>query len=243
MPSAREHPRPLWLAVACGGAATFVVALFVAGYAYLFAFDRRLPQSSTPTAIVVDVLLFSVFALHHSALARAPVKRRVAQLVPPELVRSVYTWTASLLLIAVCLLWQAVPGTLYTLHGPWRVAAWMVQIIGVVLTARGSAALDVLDLAGVRQVMHGAGTRAVPHVRLETQGLYGFVRHPLYFAWALMVLATPDMTATRATFALVSTAYVALAIPWEERTLLDTFGPAYENYRRRVRWRMIPGLY
>jgi protein-S-isoprenylcysteine O-methyltransferase Ste14 len=41
----------------------------------------------------------------------------------------------------------------------------------------------------------------------------------------------------------VSTAYVALAIPWEERSLLDTFGPAYESYRREVRWRMIPGIY
>lgn len=238
-----EHRRPLWLVVAWSGAATFVVALFVAGYAYLFAFDRRAPQYSAPTAIVVDILLFSVFALHHSVLAREPVKRRVARLVPPALVRSAYTWTASLLLIAVCLLWQAVPGTLYALDGPWRVAAWMVQAIGAVLTARGSAALDVLDLAGVRQVMRGAETRAVSHVSLETRGLYGFVRHPLYFAWALMVLATPDMTATRATFALVSTTYVALAIPWEERSLLDTFGPAYESYRRQVRWRMIPGIY
>ena len=54
---------------------------------------------------------------------------------------------------------------------------------------------------------------------------------------------TPDMTATRAVFALVSTAYVAMAIPWEERGLVDTFGAEYDGYRRRVRWRMIPFVY
>ena len=51
------------------------------------------------------------------------------------------------------------------------------------------------------------------------------------------------MTATRALFASSSTAYLALAIPWEERSLLQTFGRDYEAYRRKVRWRMIPGIY
>jgi protein-S-isoprenylcysteine O-methyltransferase Ste14 len=44
-------------------------------------------------------------------------------------------------------------------------------------------------------------------------------------------------------FAVVSTLYVAMAIPWEERALLDTFGAAYEAYRGTVRWRMMPGVY
>jgi len=69
------------------------------------------------------------------------------------------------------------------------------------------------------------------------------VRHPLYFAWVLLVFGAPVMTATRATFAIASTAYLALAIPWEERSLIDLFGEQYEEYRRQVRWRMIPGIY
>jgi protein-S-isoprenylcysteine O-methyltransferase Ste14 len=51
------------------------------------------------------------------------------------------------------------------------------------------------------------------------------------------------MTLGRFTFALVSTAYLALAIPWEERSLVATFGPEYREYQRQVRWRMVPGLY
>jgi len=73
--------------------------------------------------------------------------------------------------------------------------------------------------------------------------VYGFVRHPLYFAWVLMVFAAPSMTGTRLVFAVLSTAYLAMAIPWEERTLVQVFGPEYEAYRRAVRWRMLPGIY
>jgi protein-S-isoprenylcysteine O-methyltransferase Ste14 len=51
------------------------------------------------------------------------------------------------------------------------------------------------------------------------------------------------MTGTRLVFAVVSTGYLALAIPWEERSLIDTFGAEYESYRKRVHWRMIPWVY
>ena len=78
---------------------------------------------------------------------------------------------------------------------------------------------------------------------LVTTGLYGFVRHPLYFAWTLVVFAAPHMTLTRFTFAAVSTAYLAIAIPFEERALVRRFGAQYSDYQRAVKWRMIPGLY
>ena len=138
--------------------------------------------------------------------------------MPPELERSIYTWTASLLFAAVCALWTAVPGDLYHLHAPARAVAYLVQLLGVILTIGSSARLGFLDLAGVDQVRRAVAGIPDAHVPLETQGLYGFVRHPLYFAWVLVVFGTPDMTATRLTFALVTTAYLAIAIPWVTRT-------------------------
>ena len=112
------------------------------------------------------------------------------------------------------------PARSTSLHGPLRSSATRCRLAGLLLTIRSSAALDVLDLAGVRQVQRARDGAPPRHVALETRGLYGFVRHPLYFAWALMVFGAPDMTATRATFAIVSTGYLALAIPWEERSLM-----------------------
>lgn len=228
--------------VAWGGGAAFLASLLWFLYCYLVDFDRR-PARSSVRALTLDVALFSLFAAHHSVLARSGPRRAVHQLVPAALERSLYTWVASVLFVLVCTFWQAVPGRLYSLQGFWRGAAYAVQLLGLVLTIKGSAVLDVLDLAGVRPVLAAQAGGPVRHVPLETRGLYGFVRHPLYFAWVLFVFATPEMTATRAAFAVVSSGYLALAIPWEERSLITVFGADYEAYRRKVRWRMLPGIY
>jgi protein-S-isoprenylcysteine O-methyltransferase Ste14 len=239
MPDATQpHPTAAGL-VAWTGAGLFLLSLLWFGYQYLSGFDSLPARLPAGAAITCDVALFSIFALHHSALARTGGKRLILRLAPPELERSIYTWTASLLFIGVCTFWQHVPGVVHILDGPWRVAGYGVQVVGLVLTVDSSRRLGVLDLAGVRQAT-GAPER---HPSLETDGVYGFVRHPLYFAWALMVFGAPSMTATRATFAIVSTGYLALAIPWEERGLVAAFGAQYESYRRKVRWRMIPGVY
>jgi len=96
----------------------------------------------------------------------------------------------------------------------------------------------VLDLAGVRQATGGHRS-----ARLHADGLYAVVRHPIYLAWTLLVFGAPHMTATRFSFACVSTIYLIVAIPFEERSLVREFRDEYVAYQRHVRWRMIPGLY
>jgi methanethiol S-methyltransferase len=263
--------RAAWL-FAWGGAAAFAVSLAFFLYSYLVRFGRPAADSSIVVPTVVDAGLFTLFAVHHSLFARPFVKRRLfgvrpgsdpgqtgvrpgsdpgqtgvrpgseRGLTPPvsALERPAYVWIASLLFIAVCAAWRPVPGELYRLTGVFAIAAYAVLAAGIIMTARGSARLDVLDLAGVRAV---SPSRPQKHVPLQTHGVYGFVRHPVYFAWVLMVMGTPHMTMTRLTFAVISTAYLAIAIPFEERALLDVFGEEYRDYRNRVRWRMIPGVY
>jgi protein-S-isoprenylcysteine O-methyltransferase Ste14 len=41
----------------------------------------------------------------------------------------------------------------------------------------------------------------------------------------------------------VSCAYLLIAIPLEERTMRASPGGEYDRYTRKVRWRLIPGLY
>jgi methanethiol S-methyltransferase len=229
--------------VAWSGGALFVVSLAYFLYSYVYRFGRAVPDGPVLRPVAVDCLLFSAFALHHSVFARLPVKAWVRAVTPPALERSTYTWLASLLFIVSCWAWQPVPGQLYEIEGPWRWLAEGTQIAGIVLTVLGSRALDVLDLAGIRAVIRARTGTPPAHAPLSTTGVFGIVRHPLYFGWTLLVLAAPHMTATRAVFALVSTAYVAMAIPWEERGLVETFGADYERYRKGVRWRMIPFVY
>ena len=58
-----------------------------------------------------------------------------------------------------------------------------------------------------------------------------------------MVWPAPLMTGGRLTFAAISSLYLLIAIPWEERSLTQQFGEAYLRYKRQVRWRVLPGVY
>jgi protein-S-isoprenylcysteine O-methyltransferase Ste14 len=248
---------------AWSGGALFLLSLVYFLYCYLVRFgDPILERQLFPVSVgesgnasasmakrdgqlaaVVNVMLFTVFALHHSVAARPFIKMRLGRIVPEVLERSLYTWTASLLFVGVCALWQFVPGELYHLTGLSALPGYLVQLAGIVLAIRSSARLDVLDLAGVRPVLVASGGHAPAPVPLVTRGLYGLVRHPVYFAWLLMVFGSPRMTMTRLIFALVSSGYLAIAIPIEERSLIHRFGAEYRAYQRQVRWRLIPGLY
>jgi protein-S-isoprenylcysteine O-methyltransferase Ste14 len=44
-------------------------------------------------------------------------------------------------------------------------------------------------------------------------------------------------------FAAVSTIYLLVAIPYEERDLKRHFGTAYDEYSRKVPWRLLPRIY
>jgi protein-S-isoprenylcysteine O-methyltransferase Ste14 len=231
--------RAAWL-FAWGGAAMFAASLAFFLYSYLVRFGRPAASTSTLVPIALDAALFTIFALHHSLFARPVVKQRLFRDAAATLERPAYVWAASVLFIVVCAAWRPVPGELYRLSGVFAIASYAVLAAGILMTARGSARLDVLDLAGVRAVLP---SRPLKHVPLQTRGVYGFVRHPVYFAWVLMVIGTPHMTMTRLTFAVLSTTYLAIAIPFEERGLLDVFGGEYRDYQKRVRWRMIPGVY
>lgn len=237
-----RRPSPAAAAFAWAGAAAFALSLAYFAYAYLVRFGEPVPRATWVRPAAIDALLFSVFALHHSVFARTRLKSWVRDHTSPWLERSIYTWISSVLFVAVCWLWLPVPGELYRLTGWWRWIGLAAQLAGIVLTILGARALDVLELAGVRPLLGTAQghARATP---LVTSGAFGLVRHPLYFGWALFVFGAPSMTATRATFAIVSTVYLAIAIPWEERSLIATFGQDYERYRKNVRWRMVPWIY
>lgn len=224
-------------------AASFAGSLLFFLYSYLVVYGQAAGGTDRAGPALFNIALFSAFALHHSLFARTGWKRRLVTIVPARLERALYTFAASVLFAAVCWWWMAVPGVLYSLPGPWRWGARLIFAAGVVVTLLSARRLDALDLAGVRQVLASPGVAPSPRPALLTTGLYGLVRHPIYLGWILLMAGVADMTMTRLVFAVVSTFYLAAAIPFEERSLVETFGPDYASYQQRVRWRMLPGIY
>ncbi len=252
---ARQPAAALALAAAWLGGVAFAGSLATFAYVYLVRFGRPVQvadiQSATRDALVVDVLLFALFACHHSVMARDRVKRWLARWLAPAFERTLYVWVASLLFGLLCWAWRDVPGELYRFDGWWRWPFYLAQAGGALLAVGSARTLDVLELAGIRQVQRAivapapwAGLRAEgPPGPLQTAGPYRFVRHPVYLGWLVLVFGSPVMTANRWTFAVLSLLYLIVGVAFEERALGRAFGPAYEAYRRRVRWRLVPGVY
>jgi protein-S-isoprenylcysteine O-methyltransferase Ste14 len=222
------------------GGALFIASLATVAWWYAGPLGRanRAPGTSTGMALALDAVLFSVFALHHSLFARTPLKNAVARLVPASLLRSIYVWIASLLLVTLCALWQPVGGVLYDANAWLTVVLVIVQLTGLGLIARSVAAIDPLELAGIRHT--DADKEPSP---LQTTGPYRLVRHPLYLGWMLIVFGPALLTGDRLAFAAFSSFYLVVAIPWEERSLTAAFGQEYVRYTRQVRWRVIPYVY
>lgn len=216
------------------GGALFAVSLAFCAWTYASVFGRSLPPAGG-VPVAGDAALITVFALHHSLFARDGVKAMLARMVPAALLRSLYVWIASLLLIVVCAAWRPVGGVVYAVTGSGGVACALAQLLGLLIIARGVARIDPLELAGIRPA------RAAE--RLQVTGPFRWVRHPLYLGWVLMVFGAALMTGDRLAFAAVTSAYLVAAIPWEERSLRRSFGDDYVRYMRDVRWRMIPFIY
>ena len=75
-------------------------------------------------------------------------------------------------------------------------------------------------------------------------GLYGIVRHPMYTATVLMFLAMPLVLGSLPSF-VIMLMYVPLIVKRirnEEKVLLDGLD-GYEEYCRKVKYRIVPFLY
>ena len=234
------------------GALLFFLALGYFLLAYLTTFGDITDGGPVAGALTWDVVLFTAFALHHSIFARAGIRDWVARTAPPELERSMYVWVASLLFTAVIAMWRPVPGLAWRADGVALWALRTIQAAGIWLTLRSAAILDIRELAGLRRPEDGvggdlpsavAGDLQVSGQEFKTRGPYGWVRHPIYSGWFLLVWAASPMTMTRLAFAAMSCAYLLIAIPFEERSMRAIPGGSYDRYAATVRWRLLPGVY
>jgi protein-S-isoprenylcysteine O-methyltransferase Ste14 len=219
------------------GALLFVLSLLSMPVMYYFRLHAPAPDgSSAMRDVVANIALFTIFALHHSIMARTGAKTWLTRMVPRDLERSVYVWIASLLFLAVCWMWQPLPGVVWQARGP-GFALYLLQLFGVALTIGAARIVGVRELAGLRQ------PDPSKPIEFTTDGPFGIVRHPIYFGWVLMVFAFPVMTTSRLMFAAVSTAYLVIAIPLEERSLVEAFGDKYRAYQKQMKWKLVPGLW
>jgi methanethiol S-methyltransferase len=186
------------------------------------------------TALATNLGLLLLFALQHSVMARPAFKQWWTRLVPQAAERSTYVLFSSLALAVLYWLWQPMGGKVWTFQAPAAVASlYSIYVLGCVLLLYSSFLINHFDLFGLRQVWLQAAGKPYTALKFSTPWLYQQVRHPLYVGWLMIFWATPTMTVAHLVFAVMTTAYILVAIRLEERDLVAAH-PEYAEYRRRV---------
>jgi methanethiol S-methyltransferase len=186
-------------------------------------------------ALVVNLLLLSLFAVQHSVMARAQFKAVWTRLVPKSIERSTYIAAASLALIVLYWQWRPMPGVIWQASDPQVATAITgLSLLGWLLVLLSTFFINHFELFGLQQVFNNLVGRDMPTPRFRVPALYKLVRHPLYLGLLIAFWAAPVMTAGHLLFTAVNTFYILIAIRLEERDLIDAFGEEYRRYRARV---------
>lgn len=215
--------------------ATFLYAIaFVGGFGVPTTLDGP-AREPLALALLVDAGLLALFALQHSVMARRWFKERWTRIIPPELERSTFVLFSSAALAFLCWQWRPLGGSVWSVEsGAGRVVLWILFAWGWLQVLATTFLINHFDLFGLRQVWFAFRGRPYERVRFATPAPYRMVRHPLYLGFLIAFWATPTMTLAHLFFAVMTTAYIVIAIQFEERDLLREHGGPYNEYRRRV---------
>lgn len=191
-----------------------------------------LPRVTFGQALAVNLGLLTVFALQHSVMARKGFKAWWTRVVPQAAERSTYTLFSSIALLVMFWYWQPMGGVVWSIDdAAGRAIMWTLYGAGFAIVFATTFLINHFDLFGLRQVwLHLRGKEYTP-LKFRTPGPYRYVRHPLYIGWLLAFWATPTMTVAHLVFALTTTAYILVAIQFEERDLMRDH-EEYVEYRK-----------
>lgn len=223
------------------GAACYLV--FFATFLYAIGFLGNIgvpksidsgPQVPLSYALLVNCALLGVFALQHSVMARPGFKAAWTRIVPPPVERSTYVLFSSLALLLLFWKWQPMGGVIWHVENTTgRLLLNALYHTGWLIVLVTTFLINHFDLFGLRQVWVYLRGRAYTPLAFRTPGPYRYVRHPLYVGWLLMFWSAPVMTIAHLVFALGTTAYILVAIQFEERDLVRAHSE-YAEYRRQV---------
>ena len=216
--------------------ASFLYAIGFLGNFYVpKSIDSGL-ESGMFTSLLVNTLLLGLFAIPHSIMARPVVKNWLTKFIHPAVERSTYVLLSSLLLFFLFWqwqpltqsIWQTENGGVVTLLNGMYFLGWLIVLLSTFM-------INHLQLFGLFQVNNFIKERSSNNPKFIKRYLYKIIRHPMMLGFLIAFWFTPKMSLGHLLFAVLSTAYIFVAVKYfEEKDLLNELGEDYKQYKNEV---------
>lgn len=207
---------------------------------------KRLKQSrllikmeNTPYWIETSVY-FLIYAIIHSLTASISFKRLTVKIWPKAFVwyRLIYNILSIMLLL---LLYGLIPKSgkiIYNFENEFKYFLYSLQILSGIAFIISARQFDVFEFSGIRQVWRYYKTGHVGEhdekLQLNSKGIYGISRHPLYLFTIFIFLFLPVMTEFRLVLTVWLILYFYIGSFFEEKRLIKYFGSEYLEYKNKV---------
>lgn len=216
----------------------FATFCYAAGFVGNFLVPKSIdsPAAGPLTeALLINSGLLALFALQHSIMARKWFKEWWTRIIPKPIERSTFVLFASTALILLYIFWRPMGGTIWSVEDPaLQIILYAVCAFGWLLVLVTTFLINHFELFGLRQVWRYLLKKENEPLKFVTPGPYKMIRHPLYFGFLLAFWATPVMTVSHLFFSIMTTAYILVAIQFEEKDLIREHGKKYINYRKAI---------
>jgi protein-S-isoprenylcysteine O-methyltransferase Ste14 len=190
----------------------------------------------------IILLAILIYGFVHSLLASLRLKAIARHWFGPvanRWFRLFYNLVAGLTLLPIVLLPVVmVDKPLYSIRSPWIILTGILQVVALVILGVGVAQTGLLSFLGVQQLF---GVVEEKPSKLVVDGLYRYVRHPLYTAGLVIIWLMPVMTCNLLALNIGLTLYILIGAVFEERKLLREYGEVYADYQKHTPM-LIPGL-
>ena len=224
------------------GLVSYLIFLGVFLYSILFLGNLFVPRAmdSQPTvsigqALICDLVLLLAFSIQHSLMARPFFKRWITRFIPKSAERSNYVMFSNLAMVLLFVFWEPMGGVIWNVENRLAQSAiYGVYFFGWLFLFVSTCMISHFDLFGLKQTWLQFRNQPYVNAPFCVPFAYKYVRHPIYVGWLFIFWATPVMTIAHLLFAVGCTTYILIAIVWEERDLIATFGTRYTEYQQDV---------